>query len=166
MPTGHYRLDDAIHTVTLTRLDDGRYRAVVGERELIFTAVTDGPGRWRLLTADAAASISIGAAGDVRHVVIDGEAVLLTRATAPRARRPGAVDPDPAHRLITAQMPGQVRAVLAAPGDEVRAGQPLAVLEAMKMELRVTAPVDGRVTTVHVEVGQVVGRGQRLFDLG
>ncbi|MCS7070753.1 MAG: acetyl-CoA carboxylase biotin carboxyl carrier protein subunit, partial [Anaerolinea sp.] len=67
--------------------------------------------------------------------------------------------------VITAQMPGQVRAVLIQPGDTAHAGQTLAVIEAMKMELRVTAPVDGRVTAIHIEAGQTVARGQRLFDL-
>jgi biotin carboxyl carrier protein len=44
-------------------------------------------------------------------------------------------------------------------GDEVAAGQLLAVIEAMKMEHQITAPVAGRVTAVLVEVRQAVDAG-------
>ncbi|MGQ9909180.1 MAG: biotin/lipoyl-containing protein [Candidatus Flexifilum sp.] len=165
MFTGHYRIDDRVYTAMLTRLDDGRFRLTVGEQTLTFTAIPDGPGRWRIATGESAHTVSVGAAAAQRHVVIDGEAVIVTRTGAPRVRHPGGVDPDPTHRIVTAPMPGQVRAVLIQPGDAVHVGQTLIVLEAMKMELRVTAPVDGQVTAIHVEAGQNVARGQRLADL-
>lgn len=63
---------------------------------------------------------------------------------------------------IVATMPGLVQAVLAASGDQVMQGAPLVILEAMKMELRLTAPLDGTVTAVHCTPGQVVQRGQLL----
>jgi biotin carboxyl carrier protein len=66
---------------------------------------------------------------------------------------------------LTAQMPGQVREVLAQVGDAVKRGQTLLVLEAMKMEIRVSAPADGLVSKVLVAVGDVVDRGQRLVEL-
>ncbi len=66
---------------------------------------------------------------------------------------------------VTANMPGLVRAVSVAPGDQVTQGAPLVILEAMKMELRLTAPFDGRVETVHCTPGQVVERGQLLVTL-
>ena len=62
-------------------------------------------------------------------------------------------------------MPGQVRAVLVKEGESVEKGQTLALLEAIKMEIRVAAPHAGKVEKVLIEEGQVVERGQRLFDL-
>lgn len=165
MFTAHYRIDEQVYTATLTLLGDGQFRLTVGERDLTFTAVPDGPGRWRIETEENIHTVSVGSAGAQRYVVIDGEAIVVARTGAPRVRYPGGVDPDPTHRIVTAQMPGQVRAVLIRPGDAVHLGQTLAVLEAMKMELRITAPVDGQVTAIHIEVGQSVARGQRLFDL-
>jgi len=53
-------------------------------------------------------------------------------------------------------MPGTVIAVKVAVGDEVAAGQPLAVIEAMKMEHTVTAPIDGVLTDVPVRAGTTV----------
>ena len=63
---------------------------------------------------------------------------------------------------ITSPMPGTVLVVKAAPGDVVTAGSPLVVVEAMKMEHTVTAPVDGVVTELHVRAGQQVALNQPL----
>jgi acetyl-CoA/propionyl-CoA carboxylase, biotin carboxylase, biotin carboxyl carrier protein len=58
--------------------------------------------------------------------------------------------------VVTAPMPGTVTVVQAAVGDEVSAGTPLLVVEAMKMEHVLTAPVDGVVTALSVTAGQPV----------
>ena len=59
-------------------------------------------------------------------------------------------------------MPGAVVRVAAAVGALVTAGQPLVVLEAMKMEHTVAAPVDGVLTLLHVQPGEQVESGQAL----
>ena len=66
---------------------------------------------------------------------------------------------------VKAAIPGRVLRLLAAPGDAVRQGQPLVVLEAMKMENDVRAPRDGTVASVEVATGQPVGAGQVLLRL-
>ncbi|GLW96879.1 biotin carboxylase N-terminal domain-containing protein [Microtetraspora sp. NBRC 16547] len=58
--------------------------------------------------------------------------------------------------VVRSPMPGTVLVVKAAAGDRVRAGQPLVVVEAMKMEHSVPAPVDGVVTELSVRIGQAV----------
>jgi biotin carboxyl carrier protein len=47
-------------------------------------------------------------------------------------------------------------------GDAVEAGQTVVVLESMKMELALTAPVDGTVTSLSVSVGDKVGRDEAV----
>ena len=59
-------------------------------------------------------------------------------------------------------MPGQVLLVHASAGDRVSAGDPLVVLESMKMELVLTAPVDGEVAEMTVAVGDKVAVDQPL----
>ena len=66
---------------------------------------------------------------------------------------------------VTAQMVANVVAVPAAEGDEVEAGAPLVVVESMKMEIPVAAPVAGTVVHVAVEVGDVVREGDLLASL-
>lgn len=53
-------------------------------------------------------------------------------------------------------MPGTITAIAVSVGDHVIAGQTLVMLEAMKMEHRITAEVDGVVSRILVEVGQSV----------
>jgi acetyl/propionyl-CoA carboxylase alpha subunit len=65
----------------------------------------------------------------------------------------------------TAPVPGKVVSVLVAPGDEVSAGQPLVVLEAMKVEHTILAPAAAIVTEVLVAVGDNVDAHQTLVRL-
>ncbi len=64
---------------------------------------------------------------------------------------------------VTAPMPGKIVRVSAAPGQAVRAGECLLVMEAMKMENEIRAPRDGRVKDVRVQEGQAVESGALLL---
>ncbi|HEY0127445.1 MAG TPA: acetyl/propionyl/methylcrotonyl-CoA carboxylase subunit alpha [Blastococcus sp.] len=64
--------------------------------------------------------------------------------------------------VVTSPMPGTVTLVQAAVGDEVAAGTPLLVVEAMKMEHVLTAPVAGTVAELGVTAGQTVALDERL----
>ena len=66
---------------------------------------------------------------------------------------------------ITAPLPGSVVSINVKAGDAVKAGQQLAVIEAMKMENEILAPADGTVAAVHVSAGQAVQQGDALIDL-
>ena len=66
---------------------------------------------------------------------------------------------------VTADIPGMIIRVKVKPGDEVKPGDPLFVLEAMKMEMEVPAPGKGRVAAVHVKENDVVQAGQVLAVL-
>ncbi|GLY34835.1 acetyl/propionyl-CoA carboxylase subuit alpha [Amycolatopsis sp. NBRC 101858] len=63
---------------------------------------------------------------------------------------------------VTSPMPGTVLVVKVAAGDVVKAGTPLLVVEAMKMEHTVTAPIDGVVSELPVRVGQQVALDETL----
>jgi acetyl-CoA carboxylase biotin carboxyl carrier protein len=60
---------------------------------------------------------------------------------------------------VEAEMVANVWKVLVAAGASVTAGETLVILESMKMEIPVEAPVDGRVSAVNVEEGGVVQEG-------
>ena len=65
---------------------------------------------------------------------------------------------------LAAPMPGTVVQVLIKAGDAVTAGQPLIVVEAMKMEHTIKAPADGTVAAVHYGVGDAVAEGADLLE--
>ncbi len=66
---------------------------------------------------------------------------------------------------VRAAIPGLIASVAVAVGDEVAAGDQLLVLEAMKMENEITAPMSGTVTAVHVSPGDAVEKGAPLAEL-
>lgn len=66
---------------------------------------------------------------------------------------------------IHAPMPGIILEVNVAEGDEVKKGDSLCVLEAMKMENTLTASRDGIVKTVNIAIGDTVDKGKLLIEL-
>jgi 3-methylcrotonyl-CoA carboxylase alpha subunit len=74
-------------------------------------------------------------------------------------------EPAEARGSLVAPMPGRVLAVLAEGGAHVKRGQPLVVMEAMKMEHTVTAPRDGTVARILCAVGDQLKEGTELLVL-
>jgi 3-methylcrotonyl-CoA carboxylase alpha subunit len=66
---------------------------------------------------------------------------------------------------LTAPMPGKVISVLVQPGSAVSRGDPLLVMEAMKMEHTITAPSDGIVALIHYGIGDQVIEGAALVAI-
>ena len=67
---------------------------------------------------------------------------------------------------VRAHIAGTVWKVEVSFDDEVEEGQTVVILESMKMEMPVEAPIAGRVTAIHVEPGRFVEEGEPLMDLG
>ena len=66
---------------------------------------------------------------------------------------------------LVAPMPGLVVRVNVQPGDEVQPGQPLVVIEAMKMENELRATAAGKVSAVRAKPGEAVEKGEVLVEL-
>jgi 3-methylcrotonyl-CoA carboxylase alpha subunit len=120
--------------------------------------------------ADAALSMLLGGVrkqitvldhGAEIGVFLDGESWRLTEVD-PLAARAGE---DPTAGRLTAPMPGRVTQLMVEPGTSVRRGQPLIVIEAMKMEHTVTAPADGVIEAVRFAPGDLVEEGAELIAL-
>jgi 3-methylcrotonyl-CoA carboxylase alpha subunit/acetyl-CoA/propionyl-CoA carboxylase biotin carboxyl carrier protein len=106
---------------------------------------------------------------DLTASVGPGEVQLSLHGHVWRARVPDAVTTAATEgagdSTVRAPMPGTVLAVLAQAGEAVAGGQPLVVLEAMKMELSLSAPYAGTVADVAVGAGEQVALGQALVAL-
>jgi biotin carboxyl carrier protein len=61
---------------------------------------------------------------------------------------------------LTASMPGKVVRILTTPGAHVKAGQGIAVIEAMKMQNELRSPRDGRINAILVKEGGAVNAGE------
>ncbi len=71
-----------------------------------------------------------------------------------------------AGKAVTSPLPGVIIAVKVNVGDSVKAGQEIAVLEAMKMENSIEATQDGTVTAIHVAKGDSVLEGAAIVTIG
>ncbi|MGC1303701.1 MAG: acetyl/propionyl/methylcrotonyl-CoA carboxylase subunit alpha [Caulobacteraceae bacterium] len=105
---------------------------------------------------------SVIVTADDRIVVFErGEAFAFTT----QPPRTGDNEGDGGDGRVRAPMPGKITAVAVSPGEAVKLGQPLLVLEAMKMEHTLTAPFDGRVTELSAVPGAQVTEGAVLVIL-
>ena len=98
--------------------------------------------------------------GETLHLALDGEALAFTEASAWPQQAAG---PDPAR--LCAPVAGVLSQLRVAPGDTVTAGQPLACVEAMKMEMWLPAAASGTVRAVHRRVPDAVAAGELLIEL-
>jgi acetyl/propionyl-CoA carboxylase alpha subunit len=164
-----YRLGDTRAEVSLDRLPDGKIRALIhdahSERTIEIHAQPLGEGVVLLTLGDQQIIAYTASVDGSRFVWLNGESFTFTRETQDVARRGkrGAIIAGGGQ--IVAPMPGQVRDVLVDVGDTVERGQTLMLLEAMKMELKITAPFDGMVSRLNVSQGEVVQRGQVLGEV-
>ncbi|MDX2078235.1 MAG: biotin/lipoyl-containing protein [bacterium] len=133
-------INGAVYDIQATPLQNGAWLITwEGGREVVYTARNSAE----------------------RYAHVDGRSFTLTQPNPQARKRKRAGGGDD----LTAQMPGKVVDVLVNAGDVVKKGQTLLLLEAMKMEIRVSAPHDGTIKGVFTKKGDVVDRGQRLVEI-
>ena len=113
--------------------------------------------------------------GTVYEVSVEegGAGSAPVRAAAPKAAPKAAPAPAAAPAApaaagsveVTASVPGKVFKIEANTGATVKAGDPIVILEAMKMEIPVVAPEDGTVASINVAVGDAVESGDVLATM-
>jgi biotin carboxyl carrier protein len=79
--------------------------------------------------------------------------------------RPRSPQKLPEDAFCRSPIAGLVTAVLCAPGDGIRRNQPVLIIDAMKMEVKIGPAVDGTLKAIRVEPGDTVKSGQVLFEL-
>ena len=132
------------------------------EIPLSLTAVEIGPGRWRITHGEGETLVvdTRMQGGRIEIDTPDGRhpfeaAPPLAFATA------GAV----ADRTMTSPLTGMIVKVLVRDGDRVNAGDTVAILESMKLEISIKAAASGRVTNITISEGAMVDRGQAIAEI-
>jgi pyruvate carboxylase len=90
--------------------------------------------------------------------------IVVDRSLGIQVERHAKADPDDPTQ-IGAPLPGLIASYTRSEGDQVAAGERLAVIEAMKMESNVTAPLDGKIKKVHLAAGEHIESGDLLITL-
>jgi len=96
--------------------------------------------------------------GDIWKAVVEGQTFEIKvpdSGPAPKQRRSSGGKSKKSGK-VTANIPGKVVTVEVSTGDEVAEGQVVMILEAMKMQNEIQAPVSGTVTEIHCEEGQSI----------
>jgi biotin carboxyl carrier protein len=163
----HVRIGDRVLRVRLrreddvvwVRVDDGdEVRADLRSLHGALYSLTLGEQRSELAALLGEGTVRVGLQGQEYAAEVVDEA----RARLAAVGGHGQAHP---HVELKAPMPGLLVRLLCSVGDEVAAGQPLAVLQAMKMENELSLARGGRVTDVRVQAGQTVEQGQVLVVL-
>lgn len=158
----HYVVGDRVVQVEVKRgSDPGTVDAVVDGTTRRVEVVRARDGGFVLRIDGRAVRADVAADGDRRVVKLEGSAPVefeIGQSVSRKARARGDAG------LLAAAMHSQVVSVEVAAGDEVADGDTLLVLEAMKMETRLTAPGAGVVKAVHCAAGDVVEPGVSLVE--
>ncbi len=147
-------------------LPNGKLEVDVGGRRIEVDVEVVGPQLSFLIggavvdltTEGSPPDIGVIASGRRAYVRVESE----RQRAADAARSSGRATSD---KVATSPMPGRVVKVLVKNGDVVEQGQPLVVMEAMKMENEIRARSAGTVSAVHVAVGSAVDGNAKLVTL-
>ncbi len=137
--------------------DKNTLRIRCGDRVFLASATCESPGIWKG-RVDGMAWYAMAVGGQLDIVVAGWRTQLQTY----ESRNPAQAANS---GLAAALMPGVVVALPVAVGDRVSAGMTLAIVEAMKMENKVLAAVDGQVTQIHCQVGDSIRAGDILVSV-
>jgi 3-methylcrotonyl-CoA carboxylase alpha subunit len=148
------------HTVVLSYLRDGSYRLQLGGQTLALRHEPQGEALALYLDGHRHV-VHVVRSGEQAHVFTPQGATQLTVIDALAHAGDSAVEGG----RLTAPMPGKVVSFAVQPGEPVRKGQVLAVMEAMKMEHTIAAPTDGVVTELLYAPGEQVAEGAELLRL-
>jgi 3-methylcrotonyl-CoA carboxylase alpha subunit len=150
---------ESAHPVRVHFSEDGLRLAVHG-KEHAFAGETLESGALSIRLDERAYRARAVRDEDDWHVFSGGDYRRLTL----RRGLPG--QEDEAHPgSLAAPMPGKIVQVMSRPGEAVRKGQALLILEAMKMEHTITAPADGVVKEIHFAAGEQVLEGTELITM-
>ena len=151
----------AVHAVALARRHDGACELQIGDARWPLAVRSLGGERHDLTLAGRRLALEVHVQGERVAVFAPEGSAVLREIDAIAHAGDAAGD---AGRL-TAPMPGKVVAYLAKAGDRVGKGQPLAVMEAMKMEHTLSAPRDGVVAELLYAPGDQLAEGAELLRL-
>ncbi len=151
------------HAVETERAEHGKLRLRLDERESTVEVLSLRDGRLHAMVDGKSVVVSFASDGSGVSISFDGTSHHLEKPSPPEVDV-GSGGTQTGASLV-APMPGTVVSVMVAEGEEVGEGQPLLVLEAMKMEQTVAAPHAGVVRSLPFGEGDLVPGGATLAEL-
>ncbi|MDR5709601.1 MAG: biotin/lipoyl-containing protein [Armatimonadota bacterium] len=150
--------DRAVEVEVLEESSQVRVRAA--GREFLVSIRPVGPNVYATAADGRRWLVHFASEGDRHFLHLDGETHTFAREVSIRGP-----EPEPSGQDVRAPMPGVVTRILVQTGQVVERGEPLYVLEAMKMESVMRAPGRARVVAIRVEPGTQVAGGAAVVEL-
>ena len=153
--------DGQSFSLTAEKVEDG-YKVVSTTQELDADVTASDNGLWSVVLASGYSHEGlVENQQDQILVIVEDERFLFHLQDGSRTgspKRKSSTDGE-----VAAPMPGKVVKIQIAPGDQVEAGQPVLLFEAMKMQNEIRSPQDGVLSKVFVTEGQAVDTREKLF---
>lgn len=148
------------------RINGHDYQVDVNSVEGGIADVTVNGTDYKVELADAVPAPAQQAIRPAPQTVSTGAPAVTPQATAPAAQTATASAPQGKGEVVTAPLPGVILDIKVKVGDAVKAGQTVAVLEAMKMENEIESTASGTVTAVNAGKGDSVLEGAAIITIG
>jgi len=160
-------LGDQTYTISVHELDEHQYKIVIDDEEHIIDGRRLTGHMYSLIVENKSFTVDVAEKDDEYTVAYEGKSFQVGVLDERKARRGGAGASlgGAGEKDICSMMPGKVVDLLVQAGDAVEKDQGVIIIEAMKMENEIRAPVAGTVKAVHVETGQAVESGELLVEL-
>jgi biotin carboxyl carrier protein len=153
--------------VELREAGENLYDVTIGEHTVrvdvaksgrtIYSIIEDGKQFEAMVEERGGPKLDVLVRGKLFHLeAVDERSRMLAQSAGAAATGP---------QVVNADMPGKIVKIEVAKGAAVIAGQPIVIVEAMKMENPIPAPVDGIVTDIAVREGDTVDAGAPLFTV-
>lgn len=138
-------------------------RVVLGEKEYNVSVEFISPEELLLNVDGKVFNIIVSSNSSSHSVFVNGEFFKVEKKSALKLLKE--VKGKLKKRDVKISMPGRVVDIMANLNDEVKEGQPILVLEAMKMQNEIKAPQAGRITKLNIQPGDYVETGSVLFSV-
>lgn len=148
------------------RINGHDYQVDVNSVEGGIADVTVNGTDYKVELADAVPAPAQQAARPAPQATFTAATAVTPQATAQAAQTATASAPQGKGEVVTAPLPGVILDIKVKVGDVVKAGQTVAVLEAMKMENEIEATASGTVTAVNAGKGDSVLEGAAIITIG
>ena len=154
-----------IHQIKINREDADQYSVVIGEKEIKLKASSLSPNQYAILNGNDSV-IGYAAEDDKSlYVHINGHVTKFDKVLDDKSNAAAGGDQFGSKDEVSTPMPGKVVKILVSVGEKVEAKQPLVIVESMKMENEIKAPVDSEIKSIHFKDGDLVEPGSPIIKL-
>lgn len=157
--------DGDIYTIKIDGNPSGEYKAIIADKEYQFSGSNISPNEFSILMDKKNMKAYVAESEKHLYVHIGGRIIKLGK---PGASAGGFASDSGEFGVkdeISTPMPGKVVKILVSDGDQVKTGQPLVIVESMKMENEIKSPADAEVISVNYTNGDLVEPGQPIIKL-